>query len=175
MLFQDCDLAAKDRDLIENLVEAVASRCDCDFSKDHITSRVFQCFPSSPQTVTYHGQVHRVQDTSVTELISDIQEWVSTGVSIPVQFLPVSISEFCQTSSSTPVEQCPGDTMPSALPPSVMTMSPVEATTIAVAASVVGVLVVLLLVSVLVVSMILLRRKCHPHPTVKDSRLVYVL
>ena len=120
-----------------------------------MTDRVFQCFPSSPQTVTYHGQLHMTQDTSVMELITDIQEWISTGVTIPVQLLPLGVEEFCAISSNTPLEQCPVDTT--------TTMSPVTVSsgsfTLTISVAMVAVFIVLLVVAVVIVLVVLLKRR----------------
>ncbi len=87
---------------MEAVVKNVAFRCGCDFREDRLTDRVFLCFPSSPQSVTYHAQLHGTLNANVTELFTAIQEWVSTGVTIPVQFLPVTISSVSEVSSSSP-------------------------------------------------------------------------
>ena len=82
------------------------SRCGCDFSEDRITDRVFECFSSSPQSVTYHAQLHGTLNANVSKLIADMQEWLSTGVTIPVQFLPLAVSSMCAVNSRTPLEHC---------------------------------------------------------------------
>ena len=154
------NLAAKDSDLIGRIVQNVVSRCECDFTEDQVTDRVFQCFPSSPQTVTHHAQLHMTQDTSVMELITDIQEWISTGVSIPVQFLSLGVEEFCAISSNTPLEQCPVDTT-TAVPPEVPP-SRSESITVTISSAVVaGVIVLLLVAMVVVVLVTIVKRRQH--------------
>ena len=91
------------------LVKNVASRCGCDFTEDHITDPVFQCYPSSPQSVTYHAQLHGTLNTNVQELIRYMEDWASTGVTIPVQLLPLTVSSICEVDSSTAQEHCPGE------------------------------------------------------------------
>ena len=138
--------------MIGRIVQNVVSRCECDFTEDQVTDRVFQCFPSSPQTVTYHGQLHMTQDTSVMELITDIQEWVSTGVSIPVQFLSLGVEEFCAISSSSPLEQCPVNAT-TAVPPS--------GSGALVGAVVAGGIVLLLVVMVIIVVLVIIVKRRH--------------
>ena len=134
-----------------------------------MTDRVFQCFPPSPQTATYHTQLHMTQDTSVMELITDIQEWIFTGVSIPVQFLSLGVEEFCAISSNTPLEQCPVDTTTTmspvtvTMPPVTVTMPPVTVSpgsfTLTISVAVVAVFIVLLMVAVVIVLVVLLKRR----------------
>ncbi len=88
--------------MVDALVGNVMPHCGCDFREDRLTERVFQCSPSSPQSVTYHAQLHGTLNANVTELFTAIEEWVSTGVTIPVQFLPVTISSVSEVSSSNP-------------------------------------------------------------------------
>ena len=152
----------------------MVSRCECDFTEDQVTDRVFQCFPSSPQTVTYHAQLHMTQDTSVMELITDIQEWVSTGVSIPVQLLPLGVEGFCAISSNTPLEQCPVDTT-TTMSPVTVTMPPVTVSpgsfTLTISVAVVAVFIVLLMVAVVIVLVVLLKwRHRSSHDVAKHSQ-----
>ena len=109
------DLADKDVYIYEALVENVVPRCGCDFSEDHITNRVFQCFSTSPQSVTYYTQLHSTLNANASELIRDIEDWVSTGVTIPVLFLLLTVSSVCEVDSNIPVENCPGDETPTDL------------------------------------------------------------
>lgn len=94
---------------MDAIVESIVPLCGCDFREDRITDRVFQCFSSSPQSVTYHAQLHGTLNANVSELIGDIEDWVSTGVTIPVQLLPLKVSSVCVVSSSIPVDHCPGE------------------------------------------------------------------
>ena len=100
------------------------------------------------------------------ELVSDIQEWVSSGVSIPIQFISLSIEEFCAVTSSTAVEECPLDDITTK---SVVTMQPMTTQlvatdtppigfTIPVALSVGVIMLVAIVIGVLV---ILFKRRCH--------------
>ncbi len=109
LICQSDDLSAKDGDLVDALVENVALRCGCGFREDCITDRVFQCFPSSPQSVTYHAQLHGTLNANVTELFTAIEEWISSGLTIRVQFLPLTLSRVCVVSSSFPPEPCPDE------------------------------------------------------------------
>ena len=91
-------------DIVEAIVKFMASRCACVFTADQLTDRVFLCHPSSPQSVTYRAQLHGTLQATVTDLITIIEEWVSSGDVIPVQFLPLKLDGACTSFSSSTVE-----------------------------------------------------------------------
>ena len=111
MYIQFDDPSVKNRDLVDVLVKNVVPRCGCDFREDRITDSVFQCFPSSPQSVTYHAQLHGTLNANVLELIAAIEEWVSSGVTIQIELQSLTVSIACAVNSSTPIELCPGEMM----------------------------------------------------------------
>ena len=86
------------------------SRCGCNFREDRIIDGVFYCFSSSPQSVIYHAQLHGTRNANITELTVVLEDWVSFGVTIPVRFLPLTVSSMCAVSSSSPLEHCPEST-----------------------------------------------------------------
>lgn len=92
---------------MEAIIDNVVPRCGCDFREDRITDRVFQCFPSSPQAVTYHAQLHGTLRANVTQLVTAVEEWVSSVDIIAVQFLPLSVESFCEVASSSSLVECP--------------------------------------------------------------------
>ena len=97
-------LVSKDMNIVEAIVQFVATNCDCDFTADHFTDRVFLCHPSSPQSVTYQVQPHGTLQAPVADLITMIQEWAFSGITIPVQLLPLTLNGACVSSSSYTVE-----------------------------------------------------------------------
>ena len=99
-------------DIVHAIVNNVASRCGCDFTEDRITHRVFQCFPSSSNTVTYHAQLHGILQANVSYLLTALEEWATSVNTIAVQFLPLSVESFCTVFSNSPLELCPGDMTP---------------------------------------------------------------
>ena len=136
----------------------MATRCGCGFTESHITDRTFHCFPSSPQSVTYHGLLYGTQDNDAMELVSDIQEWVSSGVSIPIQFISLSVDEFCAVTSSTAVEQCLRDDVTTMTTQTTSDVSGSNTNVIFIVA--LSAAAVLLVAMVIVVSVILLKRRC---------------
>ena len=89
------------------IINNIVPRCGCALNEDHFTNRGFQCFPSSPQAVTYRAELHGTLQASVPELIVYLEEWISSGVTISVQFLILSIDKSCTVEvSSTTEEEC---------------------------------------------------------------------
>lgn len=147
------DLAAKDGDLASEIVRNVNARCGCGFNLAHITNRVFDCFHSSPQAVIYHVQLHNTPDTSVAELTAHLQDWAASGVSIPIQFLPLFVNDFCVVSSGTPVELCSDE----------VTTAPMNnsATVTVVVVACIALLIVIIMAFVIVLIVVLKRRRHH--------------
>ena len=91
-------------DIVAAIVEFMAASCGCDFTADRITDRVFLCPPSSPQSVTYQVQLHGTLQAPVTDLLTMMEEWASSGVAIPVQLLPLKVDGGCASLTSSTVE-----------------------------------------------------------------------
>ena len=91
-------------DIVEAIVNFLAVRCSCAFTADRLTDRVFLCHPSPPQSVTYQAQLHGTLQAPVTDLITMIEEWASSGDTIPVQFLPLILEGACASITSSTVE-----------------------------------------------------------------------
>ena len=91
-------------DIVDAIVEFMAGRCACAFTADRLTNRVFLCHPSSPQSVTYQAQLHGTLQAPVTDLFTLIEEWASSGDTIPVQFLPLKLNGACASITSSTVE-----------------------------------------------------------------------
>ena len=127
-------------------MENVDSRCGCGFREDRITDRGFHCFPSSPQSVTYHAQLHGTYNANASDLIFTLQDWVSEGVTIiPVQFLPLTVSSVCAVSSSVPTENCPGEATPT--PASTSATTVIVAVSVAVSIAVIFIIVIAVLIA----------------------------
>ena len=92
-------------DIVEAIVKFMAGRCACDFTANRLTDRVFLCHPSSPQSVTYQAQLYGTLQAPVTDLITMIEEWASSGDNIPVQFLSLKLDGAC-ASFDSPIVEC---------------------------------------------------------------------
>ena len=88
---------------MENIVENIDRLCGCGFSDDRITDGVFLCSPTSPQTVTYRAQLHSTRNTNVSQLLKNLQEWVSPGTTVTVQVVPLDVMGVCADSF---LEEC---------------------------------------------------------------------
>ena len=73
----------------------VEQRCQCGFTQDQITSSVFQCFPDSPQAVTYRAVLHGTVNASSSNIISHIEQWISEGAAISVQNVLINVDTTC--------------------------------------------------------------------------------
>ena len=62
---------------------------------DRIRNEGFQCFPSSPDAVTYRAELHGTLEASVSDLIEDITQWLSSGALISVQLQRLTIDSSC--------------------------------------------------------------------------------
>ena len=62
---------------------------------DRIRKEGFQCFPSSPDAVTYRAELHGTLDTTVHDMIEYIGAWLSSDASISVQLQRLTIDSTC--------------------------------------------------------------------------------
>ena len=62
---------------------------------DRIRNEGFQCFPSSPDAVTYRAELHGTLEATVPDLIEDIAQWLSSGASISAQLQRLTIDSSC--------------------------------------------------------------------------------
>ena len=84
-------------------------RCQCGFTQDQITSSAFQCFPDSPQAVTYRAVLHGTANASSSDIISHIEQWISEGVAISVQNDLINVDTNCVIEiSSDDDSECSG-------------------------------------------------------------------
>ena len=77
------------------IVVNVEERCQCGFTQDQIASSAFKCFPASPQAVTYRAVLHGTASTTSSQLISQIEQWISGGVTISVQNVLLNVDTNC--------------------------------------------------------------------------------
>ena len=154
---QSTNTFAKDQDIVSAIVTNVASRCGCDFGSDRLTERVFQCF--SPKEVAYQAQLHGTLQANASQLAALLQDWASSVMSIPVQFLPLSVHNFCAaTSSSSLFQQCSQEdavTTSTATPPKATTDANTSSNQapiiIAVAVAICATIIVILIVVVILI------------------------
>ena len=156
------DLDAKNMDIVEAIVQFVATNRDCDFTAHRLTDRVFLCHPSSPQSVTYQAQLHGTLKAPVADLITMIQEWSSFGGTIPVQLLPLTLNGACVSSSSYTVECEATEPTQMADKSSTGIQSSTGVQSVSVIAAVVVVLVVVIVLITIIITIRVRRSKLNP-------------
>ena len=95
------------------LINAIESRCECRFPRDHLLKATFKC-ASSPNLTTYRNTLIGTHNFNATQLIGFIQDWVESGPDIDIKDYAVSVDKGCPVaiaSQSDPecgeVSQCP--------------------------------------------------------------------
>ena len=109
---QITDPEDKVHDVSEGIVEGINHHClHCQLSSDDITQGEFQCFPGSPNQVTFRGKVQDRAQATARELICYLEQWItsSDSVSIPVHHARLSINSTCVVLiASLDDPECPG-------------------------------------------------------------------
>ena len=93
---QDSDTSRKIEDVISALVLNVEQICLCKFHRDYnITNSAFQCFPDSPQAVTYRAVLHGTTSASSSKILRHIEQWISEGARISIQNVVINVDPSC--------------------------------------------------------------------------------
>lgn len=66
-----------------------------DFNRDHITDEVFRCFPASPQAAIYRAILHGTINTSSSDIILLVSQWITAGASIVVRQVQFRVDSNC--------------------------------------------------------------------------------
>ena len=109
--FQTDNPSSKHDYMLEAIVSNVVSRCECVFTRDHVSEALFQCFPSSPQAVTYRATLQGVRDMTVQQLLQHIEEWVTQGGPISEQLQQLTIDSTCDVTEPECGDMGPRATM----------------------------------------------------------------
>ena len=83
----------------------------CELEHTNITEGEFQCFPGSPNQVTFRGQVHDRAQATAREVIMYIEQWITSSdmVSLPVHHARLRINTTCVVLlASLDDPECPG-------------------------------------------------------------------
>ena len=97
--------------LYHSFIAYINDRCRCGFVRDRLSDEVFQCFDSSPQTVTYRAVLHGTASATSSELISQIEQWTVEGATMRVQHTLLNVTRTCAIAASSfkAGQQCPGE------------------------------------------------------------------
>ena len=99
---QSTERMEKLRDIAIAVLEEVTDSCaDCGITNDIIDKQSFSCFPESPTYVTYRARLEGTSETNSSSLISLIEEWVSSGASIIVTGVLMTVDSECSVAISS--------------------------------------------------------------------------
>ena len=82
-------------DVITGLSAAIESYCGCGFNREHISKSFVQCFSESPQQITFRAQLNQTSQSSIVELVSYIEQWITTPGSLVVQGSLLQLNSTC--------------------------------------------------------------------------------
>ena len=90
----------------EALIEAVERRCKCIFPYSHLLNGSFYCQSSSTQA-TYRNMLIGTNSVNATQIVSFIQNWVSSGASVKMDWYNLEIDRNCPVAiGSLTGEEC---------------------------------------------------------------------
>ena len=149
------------------LNQLTVSCIECGINSDIIDKKQqsFICFPESPTSVTYRARLEGTSETDSGSLISLIEEWVSSGASIIVTGVLMTVDSECSVAITSLGEgECQSPTIePTTEPISNGTMTTSGSTTDNTAAVVGGVVAVILIITfaaVAVIITLILKKRC---------------
>lgn len=85
----------KDRDLTQAISDHIIRHCDCNFTRDLLTNRAFECSASSPHDVTYRAQLLGTADLSPEELLRIVERWVAGGPTLSIHLRLIDVDSSC--------------------------------------------------------------------------------
>ena len=102
------------------IASGVNQQCPyCELEYTNITNSEFQCFPGSPNQVTFRAKVHDRAQAMAREVITRIEEWTisSDVVTLPVHHARLRINSSCIALLATFDDpECPGYLIPPSQP-----------------------------------------------------------
>lgn len=85
-------------------MDSTQELCECSITSDRITNGVFQCFPASPDAVTYRAKLHGTTSANSTQLISHVEQWTAQGAAINIQQVLLRVDGSCRVAVSALVD-----------------------------------------------------------------------
>jgi hypothetical protein len=102
------------------IANGVNQRCPpCELEHTNITNGEFQCFPGSPNQVTFRAKVHDRAQAIAREIITHIEQWITSSdvVTLPVHHARLKINSTCVVLlASLDDPECPGYLTPPSQP-----------------------------------------------------------
>ena len=171
---QDRDTVRKMEDILSALVLNMEQICHCEFTRDHITNSAFQCFPDSPQAVTYRAVLHGTTSASSSDLISYIEQWISDGVTISIQNILINVDPSCiLVIDSVRDNECGATDQPTVVTTLYDTSRPSNNIGVAVVSTVVAMVVLSLSIAVTIVAVLLFKWRKNFNRTRTDEKRYY--
>ena len=102
-LFSDIqdDKALKYQSSIRNkILKEITSRCQCRVPKENLLPGSFSCLDSHNQT-TYRSTIIGTRFYNATQLVEFIQDWVTSGPTLTIQWYTVKLDPKCPVSISS--------------------------------------------------------------------------
>ena len=131
---QISDPEDKIHDVMIGIASGVNQQClYCELEYTNITNGEFQCFPGSPNQVTFRAKVHDRAQATAREVITHTEQWTTSSdvVTLPVYHARLKINSSCialLTSFDDP--ECPGHLSPPSQPVHTTTSSATDMMTL---------------------------------------------
>ena len=102
----------KVHDIFTTIARGVNQNCShCELEWTNFTNGEFQCFPGSPNQVTFRAKVHDRAQATAREVITHIEQWITSSdvVTLPVHHARLNINNTCIVLlASFDDPECPG-------------------------------------------------------------------
>ena len=112
MNLQISDPVEKVHDVTQGIVSGINKHCTyCHLDNHDITQTEFQCFPGSPNQVTFRGKVQDRAQATAREVINYMEQWISSSDAdtILVHHIRLDINSTCVVLiASLNDPECPG-------------------------------------------------------------------
>ena len=93
--FQNDDPIGKASEIANNVINELQQLCQCNLAANVINNGGFICFMQSPQYVTYRAKIQGTTNVAALELISYIEQWVTSGAILNVRAQFLNLQPFC--------------------------------------------------------------------------------
>ena len=77
--------AEKVEDLVQEISKSIEQYCRCDIPTNYIAYGKFTCGEDKPELVIFQGQLISTNDRDSSDLLVNLEEWVSSGPTVVIQ------------------------------------------------------------------------------------------
>ena len=84
---------------VDQLLEYIRGRCECEFSSAHIYQPRYICFNGTPDHVTFRASLVAHQNWNTTQLVTFLEDWQATHGTVVIQGDTLTVTR----------EECPVD------------------------------------------------------------------